>query len=250
MLRLGCIVILLSACGLVWADVPATQPSAANLLVCPIVSLNRNDVTDLAARGLRANLLVELSRRSDLAMMTLPASAEAVTDDAAAVRQGRAAGAQFAVYGSCQQAGTEMRLLGAVVDCDTGHAIASFKITGSSDDLFDMEDHFSQQVLKVLPQRQQPSTPSVSIVQANSGPMVDFSRPKPSPWDRHFTDVDAADSMQNLRYSDLGNLAGYGWGWGGCYGGYSYYPTSNYNYVGYGPVWGWGLPGAREVNSR
>jgi TolB-like protein len=250
MLRVGCVIVLLSVGRLVWANNPATQPSPGSVLVCPVVPLNRNDMTDLAIRGLRANLLVDLNRRTDLVPITSQPTAADLTDDAAVIRQGKIAGAQFAVYGSCQQAGTELRVLGAVLNCETGQTIASFKITGSSDDLFDLEDHFSRQVLKVLPQRQQPSASGVTLVQANSGPLVDFSRPKPSPWDRHFTDVDAADSMQNLRYGNLDNLSGYGYGCGGYYGGYGFFPTSNYNYVGYGPVYGWGLPGAREVNSR
>ena len=259
MFRFGCILILSLAAGLARADVPATQPSAGGVLLCPIVPLNPNSMTNVAVRGLRANLLVELSRRTDLVPITSQTSAEDVTDDAAVAKQGRGVGSQFAVYGSCQQSGTELRILAAVVNCETGRAIGSFKITGSSDDLFDLEDRFSQQVVNVLPQRHARSASGPPVAQANSGPLVDLSRPPPSPWDRHFTDVDAADSMQNLRYGNLDNLSGYGWGcygygygcgWGGCYGGYSYFPTTNYNFVGYSPVYGWGLPGAREVNSR
>src|SRR5579884_2558987 len=59
-----------------------------------------------------------------------------------------------------------------------------------------------------------------------SGPLVNPNAPRRTPWDHPYVDVEAANSMDNLRYGNLDALAPYncfgwcglGWGWGGGFG--------------------------------
>ena len=192
---------------------------------------------------MRANLLVAINRRGDLTPVISDLVGENVLDYSGVARQGSASGCSYVVCGMCEQSGTQLRLLGTVIDCGSVRAVGSFKITGDSDDVFDLEDRFVGQVLEALPREKDRAKPAPAIAPANSGPMVDYSHPPPSPWDRQYIDNDAADSMNNLRYGNLDSLSGYGlYGYGGLYGGYGYFPSTNYNFVGYGPVWGTAYP--------
>jgi hypothetical protein len=58
-----------------------------------------------------------------------------------------------------------------------------------------------------------------------SGALVNSNAPRHTAWDHPYVDVDAADSINNLRYGNLDMLSGYGYG-GGYYG-------------GFGLGWGW-----------
>jgi hypothetical protein len=57
-----------------------------------------------------------------------------------------------------------------------------------------------------------------------SGPLVDANAPRRTAWDHPYIDVEAANSMDNLRYGNLDALApsfcfgGFGLGWGGSGG--------------------------------
>jgi TolB-like protein len=223
------------------AEPPATQPARMRVFIGPIASVNREAMSDTGCRGLRANLIHALGR-ADLDVVA-GESAGDPADYGSVARQGAEAGARFAICASCQSAGVEVRFLAAVVDCNSGRVVDSFRATGKSDELIDLEDCVVDEVMRGLPHGGEGGKAVVAMAQANSGPLVDHLRAAPSPWDRRYTDTDAEDSMNNLRYGNLDSLSGYGFfGYGGYGCGYGFFPSTNYNFVGYGPVWGTAYP--------
>lgn len=77
---------------------------------------------------------------------------------------------------------------------------------------------------RAQPLRHPPSRPPAQGW--TSGALVDANAPRHTPWDHPYVDVEAANSMDNLRYGNLGYLSGYncfgwcglGWAWSGGFG--------------------------------
>lgn len=80
-----------------------------------------------------------------------PSSLPAAIDLDGAVREARDANAAIVVFGQAQTTGKEIRLTGQVVDVASGNALGALKATGSSDDLFHLEDGLASQAVLLLP---------------------------------------------------------------------------------------------------
>jgi TolB-like protein len=119
-------------------------PATTRVLILPFESLSGDPVGDAApvpalARGLADDLSAGPSITSTHGEKVAP-------DAEAAIGLGKADGAQFVVWGTTQTVGDRVRVAGQVLDVGSGKAAGRFKLTGTVDGWFELQDAVAEQV--------------------------------------------------------------------------------------------------------
>ena len=186
--------------------------------------------------ALRQNMVHELARSSRLAALS-PKEALATSDPTTARAAGQNQGAQLVIFGSCQVAGADVRLMGQVLDVKSGKIAGVAKLTGSMRDVFGLEDQFAERCKRL-------SLEAIGEAQAKSDPVAAFARnlndPVPvvkpgdalrrGPWPWDVQDPEVQWARDNVIYGRRTNTD---------YFTYPAYPYSDYGIWG-GPVYGYG----------
>lgn len=104
-----------------------------------------NDSADHSARvkSLARSLAFDLSAASSI---SCAAGDEVAPDAEAAVAVGRAADAQWVVWGTVLTVGDRVRIAAQVVEVATAKSTGRFKLTGTTDEWFDLQDTVSERV--------------------------------------------------------------------------------------------------------
>jgi TolB-like protein len=236
------------------AEAPATQAVAAGpasnpavnttqVLVLPFAPTDPADQRAWIGKAFEQSVIAELSRGASVQPMSISQAAPSAGYDAAtalAAARGagergtgeRSMGAKFVIFGSFQTVGTDVRVLGQILDVETGRAVGGLRATGALANLFDVEDALASQVRRQLPgATEEPS----ATAQADARPSSYLEPLRAAPPMRSIAPMpDNALPDQNAL---LNGPPGYDLGYGG-YGDYCDY--ANYAYEGYGPVYGYG----------
>lgn len=131
-----------------------SRPSPADtanrvVLALPIASPGAGSYAG-AGQSIQQDLVADLTSLT-AAHVIAPGSAHAVTDEQAALEQGRQNGAGFVVWGQAQVSGNQMRVTGQLLDVSSGRPLAGLKATAPADNLFPLEDSLAAQVARALP---------------------------------------------------------------------------------------------------
>src|SRR5438067_1512828 len=126
---------------------PATDAARAadpgKILVLPFAPVNSADANKWLGRSVQQSLLADL-------MVVLPSHVlsgdSPVEDMAAAVAAAKKADAHFVVYGTFVSVDPDVRITGQIVDAAAGVSIGGLKATGTTHDLFRMEDTLAMQL--------------------------------------------------------------------------------------------------------
>jgi TolB-like protein len=168
--------------------VPATQPGspsgvspADKVIVLPIES--PDGTYKWVGKAIQQDMLVDLTQMTR-AQVAAPSGPPAADADAA-LRAARDAGAAYVVFGTVQNAGAQLRVIGQVLDVASGKSVANLKATAPADDLFPIEDALAMQVARALPQNlMRPNTtasssPNTLPTVINEQPYVSAATPAP-----------------------------------------------------------------------
>jgi hypothetical protein len=146
------------------------------------------------------------------------------------------------VTGSYQVVDGQIRFTGEVMDSVNSKRLATLKVTGNLDDLFEVEDQISAQASRALAQ---PESGPVAPVLVSSGPLhlTVSARPEDASlaYARPFVNNHLqAEQEQYNYYTSCYNTWGCGcWGWGWCCGPYGLgwcygaYPTATFTEPGW-----------------
>jgi TolB-like protein len=133
------------------ADLPATRPAEAPaVLVLPFARLSPSTDDAWIGPAVQGSLLSDLARSRAFTVHPDSATSAAVSDEAAAVRSARSAGARYVVVGSYQVVDHDVRFLGGLLDAESERRIGSLKSTGPLSELFALQDVMGRQLERQL----------------------------------------------------------------------------------------------------
>ncbi len=143
---------------------PDTGMFAENsIAVLPFENLNHDPAQDYFADGMSDDLITELSKIPGLLVISR-SSSYAYRDKSDDIRQiAQALNAGLIIEGSVRRENDKIRINAQLVDANTGHHLWADRFDGFSDQVFDLQDQITRQVVTVLESRLQ--TPGIVSVQ-------------------------------------------------------------------------------------
>jgi TolB-like protein len=199
------------------------------ILVLPFATLNKSADQSWLGQSIQQSIVADLMTSAPGRIMSSDVSA---ADSTTAVAAGKAAGARYVILGSFASLPQDIRVTGIVIDSTTGYAVAAIKATGSTSNIFTLEDDLSAQIhrhlrlrgqipgeapapvitqvppmqpLRVLPQ---PTDPYVGTY----GPAANPAAPAPS-YPSVSYDYSADDSSGSDDSDDTTPWVPWGWYW-------------------------------------
>jgi len=226
---------------------PATQLAATvtpDVLIIPFKSLSDPTNKPTLGRAVQQNLLADLGRAK-----LHPAQENNL--DADPQSAARLAGAAYAISGTWQSVDDQLRFTGQITDAKTGAIVGGLYATGSSRDLFALEDALSSQAVPQLRQLETPPLPPAAIAaQPVPAPQVPPNPPinlhpyqgselesyvysNRTPSNDYNYQLQTAQNNLNYGYNSFASFpyCGYGYGYGS---GYPLFTGYAYSYVPYG----------------
>lgn len=137
---------------------PATSSADSNtryLSVLPFAETSDQSETALIAQGMSAMLRADLSRVSGLQVVSIDSTPSGAT----AISRARTAGATLALDGNLQQLGDQIRVSWSILSVPDGRVVSGDTVTGSSRDLFAIQDQISNRITRFLDVQGRPSAP-------------------------------------------------------------------------------------------
>lgn len=124
------------------------QPvEAGKIVVLPLVAINPAEQQSWVGRQVRQAMVADLVPTAPGRVDALDTTAK---DPSAAMQAARKAGARYMVTGEFATINDDVRVMGRIIDVQSGKALASIKATGSDNDLFQIEQALSDQLRRAL----------------------------------------------------------------------------------------------------
>jgi TolB-like protein/DNA-binding CsgD family transcriptional regulator len=131
-------------------DLPAHDSGPPIIAVVPFDNLSGDEYWTRLADGLSADIIVDLARYPDLAVIACQTML-AYKDRRDDVRSiGRELNADYVLEGTLQAAGQEVRIAVQLVDAGTGVALWTARYDRPAEDLFAMQDSVTENVINIL----------------------------------------------------------------------------------------------------
>ena len=129
---------------------PTDESGPPVIAVIPFDNLSGDEYWTRLADGLSADIMVDLARYRDLAVIARQTmiSYKGRRDDARSI--GRELNADYVLEGTLQAAGQEVRIAVQLVDAGTGVALWTARYDRPAEDLFAMQDSVTESVINVL----------------------------------------------------------------------------------------------------
>jgi TolB-like protein len=209
---------------------PAPPPASGHqrVLIFPFTRISTPGKLDWLSHGIQEDIMTELNSSRGMQAMTPPAGQDtAPADIAAAVDQGRAAGANYVVFGKYQASDTELRISGSVVDVrDPQRDVTKLKVTGPVTAVFRLEDALDEQVESAVGLGPPPATTAAAnnpppSYQPPSAQPPSYQPPPQAPSENYIGPYDSPGYVDQTPY--YGDYPAYGYGYTPYYyGGYPY----------------------------
>lgn len=126
-------------------DGPAV-PTVPSVAVLPFANLTGDTARDYYVDGVATDLIATLSRIRGLFVIAATSSFRFKGQSVDLRDVGRELGVRYLLEGAVQQAGDALRVTVQLVVAETGHTIWSDRVTGSLDDIFDVQDALAEKV--------------------------------------------------------------------------------------------------------
>ena len=121
-------------------------PEKPSLVVLPFANLSGTAENDYLVDGLITDIIASLSRLSALYVIAASTSFRFKGQPVDVTDVGRQLGVRYAVEGSVQQAGPNLRVTVQLVEAATGRTIWSERFSGEAGNLFDLQDEIAARV--------------------------------------------------------------------------------------------------------
>jgi len=130
-------------------DVPAIAPKKA-IVVLPFANLSPDPENAYFADGLMEEVIADLSRVRALTVISRTSSVKLKETGWDLRRIGRELNVGYALEGSVRRAGSALRITAQLIDVETDAHLWSEKYSGTVDDVFDLQERLSRQIVEAL----------------------------------------------------------------------------------------------------
>ena len=146
---------------------PLALPDKPSIAVLPFQNLSGDPEQDYFADGMVEDIITALSRFKSLFVIARNSSFT-YKGKAVDIKQlGRELGVRYVLEGSVRKAGSRMRINGQLIDTSTGAHLWADRFDGALDDVFDLQDKVTQQVVGAI----EPELDRAEIVRASRKPI-------------------------------------------------------------------------------
>ena len=128
---------------------PAAPPKHA-IVVLPFANLSPDPDNAYFADGLMEEVIADLSRVRALTVISRTSSAKLRGTDWDLRRIGRELGVRYALEGSVRRAGATLRITAQLIEIETEAHLWAEKYSGTVDDVFDLQERLSRQIVEAL----------------------------------------------------------------------------------------------------
>jgi eukaryotic-like serine/threonine-protein kinase len=130
-------------------DVPAATPKKA-IVVLPFANLSPDPENAYFADGLMEEVIADLSRVRALTVISRTSSVKLKETGWDLRRIGRELNVRYVLEGSVRRAGSTLRITAQLIDIETDAHLWGEKYSGTVDDVFDLQERLSRQIVEAL----------------------------------------------------------------------------------------------------
>src|SRR5688572_22179083 len=130
-------------------EAPAAAPKKA-IVVLPFANLSPDPDNAYFADGLMEEVIADLSRVQALTVISRTSSVKLKETDWDLRRIGRELNVRYALEGSVRRAGSTLRITAQLIDLETDAHLWAEKYSGTVDDVFDLQERLSRQIVEAL----------------------------------------------------------------------------------------------------
>src|SRR6476660_656183 len=130
-------------------EAPAAAPKKA-IVVLPFANLSPDPDNAYFAAGLMEEVIADLSRVRALTVISRTSSVKLKETGWDLRRIGRELNVRYALEGSVRRAGDALRITAQLIDVETEAHLWSEKYAGTVDDVFDLQERLSRQIVEAL----------------------------------------------------------------------------------------------------
>lgn len=130
-------------------EAPAVVPKKA-IVVLPFANLSPDPDNAYFAAGLMEEVIADLSRVQALTVISRTSSMKLKEAGWDLRRIGRELNVRYALEGSVRRAGSALRITAQLIDVDTDAHLWAEKYSGTVDDVFDLQEKLSRQIVDAL----------------------------------------------------------------------------------------------------
>jgi serine/threonine protein kinase/Flp pilus assembly protein TadD len=130
-------------------EAPAAAPKKA-IVVLPFANLSPDPDNAYFADGLMEEVIADLSRVRALTVISRTSSVKLKETGWDLRRIGRELNVRYALEGSVRRAGSALRITAQLIDAETDAHLWAEKYSGTVDDVFDLQERLSRQIVEAL----------------------------------------------------------------------------------------------------
>ena len=130
-------------------EAPAAAPKKA-IVVLPFANLSPDPDNAYFAAGLMEEVIADLSRIRALTVISRTSSVKLRETGWDLRRIGRELNVRYALEGSVRRAGSALRITAQLIDVETDAHLWTEKYSGTVDDVFDLQEKLSRQIVEAL----------------------------------------------------------------------------------------------------
>jgi eukaryotic-like serine/threonine-protein kinase len=130
-------------------EAPAAAPKKA-IVVLPFANLSPDPDNAYFADGLMEEVIADLSRVRALTVISRTSSVKLKETGWDLRRIGRELNVRYALEGSVRRAGSTLRITAQLIDAETDAHLWAEKYSGTVDDVFDLQERLSRQIVEAL----------------------------------------------------------------------------------------------------
>ncbi len=125
-------------------DLAADRTKRPSVAVLPFRALGEG--AEIIGEGVADDIIVELSRSSELSVISRQSSFRFVSDQSGVREIGQILGVRFCLSGAVQMSGVRLRLTARLDRCDDGETVWSERFDSKRDELFDLQTEIARVV--------------------------------------------------------------------------------------------------------
>ncbi|HEV8455880.1 MAG TPA: serine/threonine-protein kinase, partial [Gemmatimonadales bacterium] len=131
-------------------DVPAPEPDKRAIVVLPFANLSPDPDNAYFADGLMEEVIADLSRVRALTVISRTSAIKLKDTNWDLRRIGRELNVRYVLEGSVRKAGSTLRITAQLIDAETDAHLWVEKYSGTVDDVFDLQERLSRQIVEAL----------------------------------------------------------------------------------------------------
>ncbi|MBW2566928.1 MAG: tetratricopeptide repeat protein, partial [Deltaproteobacteria bacterium] len=125
-------------------------PSKPSIAVLPFTNMSDDPKQEYFSDGITEDVITDLSKISGLFVIARNSTFTYKDKPVKAQQVGRELGVRYVLEGSVRKAGEKVRINAQLIDATTGHHLWAERYDGNLDDIFALQDRFTQKIVAAL----------------------------------------------------------------------------------------------------